>query len=89
MMSRSDGSFFHERPLMGGAMKIRRRQFLQLAAGSASLSAVSRIALAQAYPTRPITIIVANPAGGPSDVIARILAERMRRSLGQTIISKT
>jgi len=67
-------------------MKIPRRQLLHLAAGAAALPAVSRIAGAQTYPARPITIIVANPAGGPSDVIARILAERMRRSLGQTII---
>ena len=41
---------------------------------------------AQSYPTRPITIIVPYPAGGPSDVLTRILAERMKTALGQTVI---
>jgi tripartite-type tricarboxylate transporter receptor subunit TctC len=63
-----------------------RRQFLRLAAGTIALPAVSQIAKAQAYPTRPITMIVPFPAGGPVDTFARILAERMRTSLGQPII---
>src|SRR5262245_10444866 len=63
-----------------------RRQFLHLAAGAAALPAVSRVARAQAYPSRPITIIVPFPAGGPTDTIARLLSERMRASLGQTVI---
>jgi tripartite-type tricarboxylate transporter receptor subunit TctC len=63
-----------------------RRQFLHLAAGAAALPAVSRIARAQAYPTRPITMVVSFAAGGTADVIARILAERMRTSMGQPII---
>ena len=67
-------------------MKLPRRQFLQLAAGAAAVPAVSRIASAQAYPSRPITIIVPTGAGGPSDVIVRIVAERMRSSLGQPLI---
>jgi tripartite-type tricarboxylate transporter receptor subunit TctC len=67
-------------------MKLPRRQFLQLAAGAVALPAVPRIARAQAYPTRPITMIVPFPAGGPSDAIARILAERMRGALEQPII---
>ena len=46
-------------------------------------------AFAQAYPSRPITIIVPFPAGGPTDTLARILGERMRISLGQTIIVET
>jgi tripartite-type tricarboxylate transporter receptor subunit TctC len=46
-------------------MKLRRRQFLHLAAGAAALPAVSRDANAQAYPARPITMIVPFPAGGP------------------------
>ena len=45
-------------------MKFRRRQLLHLAAGAAALPAVSRIAEAQTYPTRPITIVVPFPAGG-------------------------
>lgn len=63
-----------------------RRQSLSLAAGAAVLPAVSRFAWAQTYPTRPITMIVAFPAGGPSDAIARVLGEGMRSSLGQPII---
>ena len=64
-------------------MKLPRRQFLHLAAGAAALPAVSRFAWAQAYPSRPITIIVPFAAGGPSDTIARILAENMRRFHGR------
>jgi tripartite-type tricarboxylate transporter receptor subunit TctC len=67
-------------------MKLPRRQFLHLGAGAAALPIVSRVATAQTYPTRPITIIVPFPAGGALDVLGRILAERMRPSLGQTII---
>jgi tripartite-type tricarboxylate transporter receptor subunit TctC len=67
-------------------MKLARRKFLHLAAGAAALPAVSRLAWAQAYPTRPITIVVPFPAGGALDVFGRILAERMKASFGQTII---
>jgi tripartite-type tricarboxylate transporter receptor subunit TctC len=67
-------------------MKIRRRQFLQLAAGAAAVPAVSGVARAQAYPTRPITMIESLAPGGMIDVVARVLAERMRGPLGQPII---
>ena len=67
-------------------MKLPRRQILQLAAGAVALPAVSRFAWAQAYPSRPITMVVPFAAGGPTDTIARIMAERMRASLGQTVI---
>jgi tripartite-type tricarboxylate transporter receptor subunit TctC len=67
-------------------MKLRRRQFLHLTAGTIAFSAVSCIASAQTYPARPITMVVAFGAGGPSDIIARILAEGMRGSLGQPVI---
>src|SRR5690242_11344512 len=63
-----------------------RRQFLHLAAGAATLPALSRFAGAQAYPSRPITLIVPFAAGGPTDTIARIITEGMRASLGQPII---
>ena len=59
-------------------MKLPRRNFLRLAAGAAALPALSRIARAQTYPVRPITMIVPFAAGGPNDGIARIMAERMR-----------
>jgi tripartite-type tricarboxylate transporter receptor subunit TctC len=63
-----------------------RRRFLHLAAGTVALPAVSRLAWAQAYPSRPITMIVPFPAGGPTDTVARVLAEQVRGSLGPLII---
>lgn len=67
-------------------MQFTRRTFLHLAAGAAVLPVVTRVASAQAFPTRPITIIVPFPAGGPADAIARIIGERMRATLGQPVI---
>jgi tripartite-type tricarboxylate transporter receptor subunit TctC len=67
-------------------MKLPRRKFLQLAAGAAGLPALSRIARAQAYPARPITLVAPFPAGGPVDTIARILGEHMQGTLGQPCI---
>src|SRR5262249_10678881 len=67
-------------------MKLPRRQFLHLAAGAAALPGVSRLARAQAYPSRPITMIVPFAPGGLTDVIGRVLAEGMRTSLGQPVI---
>jgi tripartite-type tricarboxylate transporter receptor subunit TctC len=67
-------------------MKLPRRQFLHLAAGAVALPAVSGIAWSQAYPSRPITMVVPFAAGGPTDVIGRIVAEGMHESLGQPII---
>jgi tripartite-type tricarboxylate transporter receptor subunit TctC len=67
-------------------MNLPRRQFLHLAVGAAALPAVSRMARAQAYPTRPITMIVPFAAGGPNDTIARIISDRMRSFLGQPVI---
>jgi len=68
-------------------MKLPRRQFLHLTAAAAALPAVSRVARAQAYPTRPITMIIPSAAGaGAADVTGRMVAERMRASLGQPVI---
>jgi tripartite-type tricarboxylate transporter receptor subunit TctC len=67
-------------------MKRQRREFLRLAAGAVALPAMSRLARAQAYPSRPITIVVPFAAGGPTDTIARIMGQRMRQSLGQTFV---
>jgi tripartite-type tricarboxylate transporter receptor subunit TctC len=63
-----------------------RRRILGLAAGAAVMPAVPRMAWGQAYPTRPITIVVPFAAGGGTDVVGRILAERMRELLGQPVI---
>src|SRR5262249_416881 len=68
---------------------LHRRQLLHLAAGAAALPAVSRIARAQAYPARPINLILPFAAGGGADVVLRIITERMRTFLGQTIIIET
>jgi tripartite-type tricarboxylate transporter receptor subunit TctC len=67
-------------------MKLHRRTFLHLAAGAAALPAVSRIALAQAYPSRPVRIIVGFAAGGGTDVAARIMAEWLSQQFGQQFI---
>jgi len=67
-------------------MKLTRRQFLHLAAGGTALPALSHFAWAQAYPTRPIAMIVPFPAGGATDTLARLLGERLRASLGQPVI---
>jgi tripartite-type tricarboxylate transporter receptor subunit TctC len=67
-------------------MKLPRRQFLHLAAGAAALSAGSRIARAQTYPTRPVRLIVAFPAGGSSDIVARLLGQRLSERLGQSFV---
>jgi tripartite-type tricarboxylate transporter receptor subunit TctC len=67
-------------------MRLGRRRFLHLAAGAAALPAISRIAKAQTYPTRSITMIVSLAAGGVNDVVGRIVAEPMRKSLGQPIV---
>jgi tripartite-type tricarboxylate transporter receptor subunit TctC len=67
-------------------MTLSRRRFLQLSSGAFALPYCSRVAWAQAWPTRPVTIIVPFAAGGPSDVLARVLGERMRVVLGQTVV---
>ena len=70
-------------------MKLLRRQLLHLAAGAVALPAISSIARAQTYPSRPITIIVPYAAGGATDTIGRVMAERMKSSLGQPVIVRT
>jgi tripartite-type tricarboxylate transporter receptor subunit TctC len=67
-------------------MKLPRRKFLHLAAGAAALPAVSQIARAQAYPSRTITLIVPFPAGGATDVVARVLAKGLSERIGQSVV---
>jgi tripartite-type tricarboxylate transporter receptor subunit TctC len=71
---------------MGNAMHLFRRQFLQLAAGTAALSIASRLAQAQGYPNRPVRIIVSYPAGNASDIIGRVIAQALSERLGQQFI---
>ena len=67
-------------------MKHPRRKFLRLAAGAAALPAAPRLATAQAYPTRPVTMVVTFPPGSGSDIMGRILAARLSEILGQQVI---
>jgi tripartite-type tricarboxylate transporter receptor subunit TctC len=76
----------HQQYIEGHIMKLQRRQFLHLTAGAAVLPAVSRIASAQTYPSRPITMIAPVVPGAGADTIGRIMAERMRTRLGQPIV---
>src|SRR5262249_13571301 len=63
-----------------------RRQFLHLAAGAAALPAVPRIARAQAYPTRPVRVIVPFPPAGSSDILARLIGPWLSHRLGQPFV---
>ena len=68
------------------SVKLPRRRFLHLAAGVAALPAVSRIAKAQTYPTRPVRWIIGFPPGGAPDLLARMMAQGLSERLGQQFI---
>jgi tripartite-type tricarboxylate transporter receptor subunit TctC len=67
-------------------MKLPRRNFLHLAVSAAALSAVSRIARAQAYPTRPVHLIVPFAPAGPSDILARVIGQSLSERLSQPFV---
>jgi tripartite-type tricarboxylate transporter receptor subunit TctC len=74
------------RQRFGTIMKLPRRKFLQLAASAAALPAISRIAVAQNYPTRPIRLVVPFPPGGAFDALGRPWAEKMKPLLGTVFV---
>jgi tripartite-type tricarboxylate transporter receptor subunit TctC len=67
-------------------MKLPRRKFLHLAAGAAALPAMSRVARAQAYPARPVRVIVGQAAGSGSDTAARLIGQFLSERLGQQFV---
>ena|SRR6516164_7590948 len=67
-------------------MKLPRRQFLHLAAGAAALPTVSHFAWAQAYPLRPVRIIVTFAPAGSSDIVARLIGQWLSERLGQQFV---
>jgi tripartite-type tricarboxylate transporter receptor subunit TctC len=67
-------------------MKIPRRRFLHLAVGAAALPAVSLVASAEVYPSRPVHIIVGFPPGGAADTTARLMGQWLSERLGQPFI---
>jgi tripartite-type tricarboxylate transporter receptor subunit TctC len=85
----SAGRRSHSRKLtktQGVTMKLLRRRFLSLAAGAAALPAVPHIARAQAYPARPVRLIVGFPAGGANDTLARLMGHWLSERLGQQFV---
>jgi tripartite-type tricarboxylate transporter receptor subunit TctC len=71
---------------VGVTVKLPRRNFLHLAAGTAALPAVSRVAWAQAYPSRPVRWIVGYPAGGSSDILVRLIGQQLSERLGRPFV---
>lgn len=67
-------------------MKLPRRRFLYVAAGVAALPAVSHVAWAQSYPSRPVRIVVGFPPGGPTDIVARLIGQYLSERLGQQFV---
>src|SRR5215510_14151886 len=67
-------------------MALSRRRVLELATGAIAFAAILRSARAQTYPTRPVRIIVGFPAGGPSDITARLMAQWLSEHLGQEFV---
>src|SRR5262249_16767892 len=67
-------------------MKFPRRQFLRLAAGAAALPVISQIARAKTYPSGPVRLIAPFPAGGPPDIVARLMGQCLSERLGQQFV---
>src|SRR5262249_19823159 len=83
----ADRALIVEHILEGDTLKIpHRRQFLHLVAGATAPLVLPRIALAQAYPARPVRVIVPFPAGQASDSVARLMAQSLSERLGQSFV---
>jgi tripartite-type tricarboxylate transporter receptor subunit TctC len=67
-------------------MNLPRRRFLYLAAGAVAMPAISRVAMAQTYPTRPIRLVIPFPPGGGYDAVGRPWADKMKMMLGSVIV---
>jgi tripartite-type tricarboxylate transporter receptor subunit TctC len=67
-------------------MRLSRRRFLHLTTAGFALPAISRMAVAQAYPTRPVRIIVGYPPGGPIDIVARLVGQALSERMGQQFV---
>ena len=70
-------------------MRIRRRRFLHLAVGAAALPVVSRTVCAQSYPSRPVRIVVGFTPAGISDILARLIGQRLSERFGQPFVVET
>ena len=70
----------------GGEKEMRRRRFLELAAGAVASSAIASVARAQSYPTRPVKLIAGAAPGGAPDLFARIVADWLSPRLGQPLV---
>jgi hypothetical protein len=79
-------AMLHGHSLRVTATEFARRRFLHLAASAAGLPAVSRIARAQTYPTQPVRLIVGYPAGGVTDIFARLIGQWLSERLGQSFV---
>jgi tripartite-type tricarboxylate transporter receptor subunit TctC len=79
-------AILHGRPLKVDATRLRRRQFLHLAVGATTSPAISRIARAQAYPARPVRLIVGAPPGGGFDIVARLIGQWLSERLSQPMV---
>jgi tripartite-type tricarboxylate transporter receptor subunit TctC len=73
-------------PIKGNTMNLPRRQFMRMVGVAAALSAVSRVANAQSYPARPVRLISPFPAGGPNDIVARLIGQWLSERLGQPFV---